>query len=170
MTNYTAVGVTVTIRKMDELSQRCVILLYSLDVETVTSNVRMDVMLQLFQEFVTPQQKILAAKVEQVGRDAVLENEEMMKELVDAETSPNKGFGPQNRPGGGSPFDLDEIRREIKRDPEEVIKMNSEFFNRKFAIQVREIEESMARVVGREGDRIISTLQEGPHDRIADEA
>lgn len=122
-------------------------------------------MLQLFQEFITPQQKALAAKVEEMGRDAALENEGMMKELVDAEPS----SGPQSRPGGGRPLDLDELRKEIKRDPEEVIDMNFEFFNRKFSIQTREIEENMARVFGREGDRIISTLTAGPHDRIADQ-
>jgi hypothetical protein len=142
MAAHTTLGVEVVIQKMDVVDER------------------MNIMMQLFQEFLTPQQKMLAAKVEEMGRDAVLENEGMMKELVGVEPTLNAGSAP--------PLDLDELRKEIKRDPEEVIQMNSEFFDRKFGIQKREIEESMARVVGREGDRIISAVTAGPHDRIAD--
>lgn len=39
-------------------------------------------MLQLFQEFITPQQKELAAKVERIGENTLLESEQAMKELA----------------------------------------------------------------------------------------
>jgi hypothetical protein len=183
MATHTTLGVEVAIRKMDvvdertaELSMRYVVPPQTPNVKALTPYIRMEVMLQLFQELVTPQQKMLTAKVEEMGRDAALGNEEMMKELVGAEPALNASPAPPLNTSSAlplnassaPPLDLDELRKEIKRDPEEVIQMNSEFFDRKFGIQKREIEESMARVVGREGDRIISAVTAGPHDRIAD--
>jgi hypothetical protein len=175
MATYTTLGVEVAIRKMDvvdertaELSMRYVVPPHTPNVKVLTPYIRMEVMLQLFQEFITPQQKMLAAKVEEMGREAALENEEMMKELVGAEPALNASSAPPLNASSAPPLDLDELRKQIKRDPEEVIQMNSEFFNRKFGIQKREIEESMARVAGREGDRIIKAVTAGPHDRIAD--
>lgn len=61
-----------------------------------------------------------------------------------------------------------ELRREIAEDPEAAIKTNAEFFDRKFEIQRRQIEADIARAVRREGDRIISAVTSGPHDRIVD--
>ena len=124
-------------------------------------------MLQLFREFVTPQQKELAAKVEKMGGDAVLENEQAMKELAGLETALTASPG-QSQPGRDRRFNFNELQQEIKSDPEEVIKKNTEFFDRKFDIQRRQIVEDVARTVGREGDRIISAVTSGPHDRIID--
>ena len=128
----------------------------------------MDAMLQLFQEFVTPEQKKLAVMVEQRGGVAVLENEQAMRELSDAEFIISAPSGSDNRHGGARPFDVVELQHEIKSDPNEAIEKNAEFFSRKFEIQRRQIVEDIARVVNREGDRIISVVTAGPHDRIVD--
>ena len=128
----------------------------------------MDVMLQLFQEFVTPEQKKLAVMVEARGGIAVLENEKAIKELADAELASTAPSGSDNRHGGSRPFDFVELQHEIKDDPNEAIEKNAEFFNRKFEIQRRQIAEDIARAVNREGDRIISAVTAGPHDRIVD--
>ena len=125
-------------------------------------------MLQLFREFITPEQRKLAVMVEEKGGVAVLENEQAMKELVNAELTFTTPSGLDNRHGGGRPLDVIELQREIKGDPDEAIEKNAAFFNGKFEIQTRQIEESIARAVNREGDRIISAVTGGPHDRIVD--
>ena len=124
-------------------------------------------MLQVFQELLPPKQRVLAAKAREIGSDAVLEDEQLVKELLAVESTPNSSPGPEGQPGGDRPPGLDELRKEIKRDPDEVIKMNSEFFNLKYGIQKREIE-TMARLITRDGDRVIEAITAGPHDRIVD--
>jgi len=118
-------------------------------------------MLQMFQKLVTPEQKKLADLVQEKGGNAVLDDEQAMKELaaVEASLSPASGSGR---------FDLAEIQHEISDDPTRAIEKNAEFFNRKFDIQRRQIEEDVARAVRREGDRIIDAVTAGPHDRIVD--
>ena len=139
-------------------------LLSTLAVEVFTICIRMDVMLQLFQEFVTPQQKKLAVMVQKMGGDAALEDAQAMKELAGAESALSSESG---HPTGRS-FNFVELRQEIKGDPDEAIEKNSQFFDCKFDIQRRQIVEDVARVLSREGDRIISAVTAGPHDRIVD--
>jgi hypothetical protein len=127
----------------------------------------MDMVLQLFQEFVTPQQKKLAAMADAMGREVALEDEQAMKELAGAESSLAAQSGRESRQEG-RPFNFTELRQEIDSDPDEAIKMNAEFFNHKFDIQRRQIKEDIDRALKREGDRIISLVTAGPHDRIAD--
>jgi len=125
-------------------------------------------MLQLFHEFITPEQKKLTVMVEERGGVAALENEYAMKELAEAEFFFAAPSGSDSRHGTGRPSDVAELQHEIKGDPDEAIEKNAEFFNRKFDIQRRQIVEDIARAVNREGDRIISAVTAGPHDRIVD--
>jgi hypothetical protein len=124
----------------------------------------MEVMLQTFQRLLTPDQKKLADLVEKRGGNAVLEDERAMEELASVEASMSLASG---RRGGGR-FDLAEVQHEIRDDPTDAIKQNAEFFNRKFDMQRRQIQEDIARAVRREGDRIISAVLAGPHDKIVD--
>jgi len=121
-------------------------------------------MLQMFQKLLTPEQKKLADLVEKKGGNAVLDDEQAMKELAAVEAS----LSPATDRQGGGRFDLVEIQHEISDDPTGAIERNAEFFNRKFDIQRRQIEEDVARAVRREGDRIILAVTAGPHDRIVD--
>jgi len=121
-------------------------------------------MLQMFQKLLTPEQKKLAELVEKKGGNAVLDNERDMKELSAAEAS----LAPASGRHGSGRFDLAEVQHEIRDDPANAIEQNAEFFNRKFDMQRRQIEEDIARAVRREGDRIITAVTAGPHDRIVD--
>lgn len=125
-------------------------------------------MLQLFQEFVTPDQKKLATMVEKMGGEAALENERSMRELADAEVAFSAPSGSDSRRSGTRPYDLVELQHEIKGSPGEAIEKNAESFNRKFDIQRRQIVEDIERSMNRQGDRIISAVTAGPHDRIVD--
>lgn len=121
-------------------------------------------MLQMFQTLLTPEQKKLADLVEKKGGNAVLNNEGVMRELAAAEAS----LSPASGRHGNERFDLTEIQHEITDDPTSAIEKNAEFFDRKFDMQRRQIEEEIARTVRREGDRIITAVTAGPHDRIVD--
>jgi len=124
-------------------------------------------MMQMFREFVTPEQKRLTVLVEQKGGNSVIDNEQVMKELSDAEIQISAPTGMErHRPT--KKFDFVEIQHEIRDDPIEAIEKNAEFFNRKFDIQRRQIQEDIERAVSREGDRIISAVTGGPHERIVD--
>ena len=173
MTIHTTVGVDTANFKLDivnernaELSQKYAIPPYLPRAEVLTTCVRMDLMLKLFQEFVTPQQKELAAKVKNMGGDDVLEDEKAMEELAGAEFELTVRSGGQD--DAGNRFDFIELTQEIKTNPNEAIENNAEFFGSKFEIQRREIQD-IARAVRREGDRVISAITAGPHDRIADQ-
>ena len=119
-------------------------------------------MMKLFQEFVTPQQKTLAARVGTMDEKAALEDEQTMKELAEEESAL------QGQSGGIRPFDLVELQQEIRGDPEKAIRTNAELFDRKFEIQRRQLAEDFTRAFKREGDRMIKEITSGPHDRIVD--
>lgn len=121
-------------------------------------------MLQMFQTLLTPEQKKLANMVEKKGGNAVLDNEGVMRELVAVEVSLSSASGRHSN----ERFDLAEIQHEITGDPTGAIEKNAESFNRKFDMQRRQIQEDIARAVRREGDRIITAVTAGPHDRIVD--
>ena len=124
-------------------------------------------MLELFQEFVTPEQKKLATMVEKMGGKAALENEYSMKKLADAEVAFSAPSGSGSRRSGSRPYDLVELQQEIEGNPEEAIEENAEYFNRKFDVQRRQIED-INRSIKRQGDRMIEAITSGPHDRIVD--
>ena len=161
MAAHTTIGVDSANLKMDNLSQKYAVSPCILEVKVLTTCLRMDVMLQLFKEFATPQQKELAAMVENMGGDAVLNDKQAMEELVRVE--PKLTVRPGRKDGGGR-FNFVELQKEIKESPDKAIERNAEFFSGKFEIQKREIEE----IVTRESDRVISAVIAGPHDRIID--
>lgn len=124
-------------------------------------------MMEMFREFVTPEQRRLAVLVEQKGGDTIIDNQQVMKGLVDAEALISAPTGMEKlRPA--QKFDLAEFQHEIRDDPTEAIEKNAEFFSRKFDIQRRQIQEDIEHAVSREGDRIISAVTGGPHERIVD--
>jgi hypothetical protein len=126
----------------------------------------MEAMMEIFRKFITPEQRQLALLVEQKGGRAVIDNEQVLKELSDqaSKCAPSS----MERHRLAKKFDLAEIQNEIDDDPVEAIKRNAEFFNRKFDIQTRLIQEDIERAVNRAGDRIISAVTADPHDRILD--
>ena len=125
-------------------------------------------MLQLFREFVSPEEKKLAVMADGMGGKAALDNEQAMRKLASAEIAFVASSGSDSLRAEGHPFDLNELRDEIEGKPDDAIEKNADFFNRKFDIQTRQIKEDIERAVRREGDRVISAVTAGPHDRIVD--
>ena len=125
-------------------------------------------MMEMFREkFVTPEQRQLAVLVKQKGGHAAIYNEQTMKELVAKEASISAPVG-NERHRSTKKFDLVEIQREIQSDPTDEIEKNKESFYGKFCVQMRQIQEDVERAVRQQGDRIISAVTGGPHERIVE--
>lgn len=127
-------------------------------------------MLQLFQQkFVTPEQRDVSIYIKTKNIDPNFKDDDAVKELLAYEakvfTSQDSDKRRALKHEETSAIDL---RREIAENPDTAIKINAELFDRKFEIQRRQIEADVARAVRREGDRIISAVTSGPHDRIID--
>ena len=60
------------------------------------------------------------------------------------------------------------LKQELSQTPSADIKKNLEGFERKFEIQTRQLVEEMKTFVAHEGDRVISSVLAGPHERIID--
>ena len=142
--------------------------MYALSVEPLTTGIRVETMLKLFQEFITPEQKKAAAMVEKRGGIAILEDKQAMRELADVDLPFTAPSGSDSQRDEDRRLDVVELRREIEGDPDDAIEKNAESFDRKFSVQRRQIREDFARAASREGDRIISAVTAGPHDRIVD--
>ncbi|KAF8178104.1 hypothetical protein K438DRAFT_1978069 [Mycena galopus ATCC 62051] len=130
-------------------------------------NAKMDMMLKLFQQFVSPEQKEMARLVEERGGQAVLDDDKALEELNDWE---NKSSGSQAISGSKTtkPSDLKDLKDDLNVDPDSAIDQNMTKFSRKLNFQTRQISEEMNRATARQGDRIISAMSAGPHDRIID--
>ena len=135
----------------------------------LTTFIRMKVLMGVFQELLSPQERELTAKTEQNGgKEVALEDEHIMEELVNEEFLLLQKATSESRYVRNVPFDCAKLLQEIKANPDESIKKNAEFFSRKFNIQKKQIVEEFSRAFRQEGDRIPTSAEAGPHDRIVD--
>ncbi|KAJ6610414.1 hypothetical protein B0H10DRAFT_2060657 [Mycena sp. CBHHK59/15] len=136
----------------------------------------MDMMMKMFQQFVTPEQREMARLVElKGGVQACQDNDKILKELSDLENissaASQASSGSQTAKGGtnrGKTSGLEDLKDEIMTDPDVAIEKNSTAFARKFEVQKRQIVDELTKVVERQGDRVISAITAGPHDKIID--
>ncbi|KAF7332467.1 hypothetical protein MKEN_00128800 [Mycena kentingensis (nom. inval.)] len=156
----------------------------AVDKTTQEMNAKMDMMMKMFEQFMvaSPEQRDMARLVEQRGGlQACQDNDKILKELSELES---KGagagtagaLGPQSAKGsagaaaggGKGKSGLEDLRDELMTDPDTAMEKNMTVFARKFEVQKRQIIDELTKVVERQGDRIISALSSGPHDRLLD--
>ncbi|KAK7047646.1 hypothetical protein VNI00_006414 [Paramarasmius palmivorus] len=65
--------------------------------------------------------------------------------------------------------ELQALKKELENDVDIDLKNNVATFLRKFIEQQRQLVVQLERTIVREGDRVVSAVREGPHDRILDE-
>ncbi|KAF8581694.1 hypothetical protein K439DRAFT_202072 [Ramaria rubella] len=142
------------------------------DQTTRDMNTKMDMMMKMFQRFVTADEKEMTKIVQQKGGAKACQKDDLLlQELSDLE--PKQGVsvsgGPAaGRKSGAKNSDLEDLKDELHLDPEAAIKKNMSVFSRKFEVQQRQLLQEMSLVVKREGDRVISAVTAGPHDKIID--
>ncbi|TBU41129.1 hypothetical protein BD309DRAFT_868889 [Dichomitus squalens] len=141
-----------------------------------TLDAKMDVIIDYFRDTVSPEQRDLAAFVhKRGGEEAVLEDglllRSLCKERSATMSSSASGSGSRSRTKTlrrESTMDFQAARADLLDDPEIAIANNYETFERKFRMQQSQLADEMRRIIHHQGDRVISAVTAGPHDRIID--
>ncbi|KAF8529737.1 hypothetical protein BU17DRAFT_36437, partial [Hysterangium stoloniferum] len=134
-------------------------------------NARLDLMMQMLKQLVSPEEKEMAQLVEKRGGvEAVQNNKKALEELNKLAHKNTASLelistGPQKTLNKD---DMEELLEDLHTSPDKAMEKNEKVFERKFEIQQRQITEELTRVLGREGDRIISAITSGPRDRLID--
>ncbi|KAJ7057115.1 hypothetical protein C8F01DRAFT_1372411, partial [Mycena amicta] len=158
MSMHTALGVDAANRGISVVDER-----------TQAMNDKIDMMMKMFAQMVSPEQKEMARFIDQKGGAACVSDDKALGELNEFE---NKTFGgSQSAAGtklGAKTGDLADLKDDLHTSLDEAIEANMEKFSRKFAVQQRQIIDEVSKAVERTGDRIIGAVLAGPHDRILD--
>ncbi|KAJ6499432.1 hypothetical protein C8R45DRAFT_115543 [Mycena sanguinolenta] len=144
--------------------------LSSVDKVTQEMNEKMNQMLAMFASFVAPEHKEMMRMVEQKGGpQACQDNDKILKELSDLEAkSTSAGTATRSSKSAPKTSALEELKDDLMVDPESAMDANLTVFSRKFEMQKQQIVDELTKVVEREGDRVISAVTAGPHDKIVD--
>jgi hypothetical protein len=130
----------------------------------------MDAMKTLFEQLISPEQKLLSDLINAKGGVTVLRNND--KVLLDLEKTASKASGPPSVEGHGTCQDADlkvgSLREDILEDPNAAAEKNWAMFSRKFEAQKNQIIDELTLVVKRESDRVIRELNGKAHERIRD--
>jgi hypothetical protein len=139
------------------------------DVKTTLAVVHHDVeamMTLVFEQMRSPEERQLAALVESKGgADRVIGNDALLSEIMAQSASKTERLAKRQKDEPG--LTLSGMRKEIAKDPEDLIKEDTKAFEQKFSTVLIQIEE-VKHVVRRESDRVIAAVQSGPHERIVD--
>ncbi|KAJ7126323.1 hypothetical protein C8R44DRAFT_980121 [Mycena epipterygia] len=138
----------------------------SVDQTTQEMNAKMDMMMKMFQKFVSPEQKEMERIIEQRGGQARLNDEAALQ--VQYEFEAKSGGSQENNAKSTKSLGLDDLKEDLHTDPDAAIEQNMAKFTRKFEVQKRQIIDELSRVVEHTGDRVISAVTAGPHDKIVD--
>jgi hypothetical protein len=134
----------------------------------------MNVMKDLFEQLVSPEQKVLSDLVKAKGGVNVLRNND--KILLDLEKTASKASGLPSVEGhrtrqaktGDADLKVDNLREDILEDPNAAAERNWTVFSRKFEAQKNQIIDELTLVVQRESDRVIRELKGQAYERIRD--
>ncbi|RDX49204.1 hypothetical protein OH76DRAFT_1351074 [Lentinus brumalis] len=136
---------------------------------------RMDVLLEFFEKAAPQNQRILKIMVQRAGgTEQALKEQTVVQELLKREQSLDSARTgdapviPGPPLGYASRSQLQLLKTELAEAPVAAIRSNFESFERKFEILQQEMIDEMRKIVVHEGDRVISTVLSGPHDRIID--
>ncbi len=127
----------------------------------------------LFEQFVSPEQKLLSDLVKVKGGAEVLQNND--KILLDLEKLASKASNSPSveghRTGQVQPGDASEVetlRVDVLEDPNAAAEKNWAVFSRKFEAQKNQIIDELRLIVQRESDRVVRELRGKAHERIRD--
>ena len=129
---------------------------------------RMDALLAYFHTVSSSESQDIVARIkDKAGVETVLENERLLRELVDG----NGGFSGdavEVRGRRGVTFDVEELKSELREDIESTTEKNAQTFSRKFEMQRNQIMDQLSTVACSERGRFVDAVTSGLHDRIVD--
>lgn len=173
LTIHTSVGVDSANAKLNEIAERQ----KQFEIEL---QAKMDLMIKAFSNFATPQQREMERFITKKGGvEIVLKDEKLLKEVNEHKSNQattativhatGAGGGKSGVPSAAitkpKATVIDELKEELQ-EPDAALAKNIVSFSRKFDEQQRQITEELTKVISREGDRVISAITSGPHDRI----
>jgi hypothetical protein len=128
----------------------------------------------LFEQLVSPEQKLLSDLVNAKGGVKVLRNKD--KVLLDLEKTASKASSSPSVEGhrtrqakpGDADLEVDNLKEDILEDPNAAAEKNWVVFSRKFEAQKNQIIDELTLVVQRESDRVVRELKGKAHERIRD--
>ena len=128
----------------------------------------------LFEQLVSPEQKLLSDLVNAKGGVIVFqENDNVLLDLEKAAIKASNSAsveGHRTRQAEPDRADLvvGNLREDILEDPNTAVEKNWVVFSRKFEAQKNQIIDELTLVVQRESDRVIQELKGKAHERIRD--
>ncbi|KAF8509109.1 hypothetical protein BU17DRAFT_56323 [Hysterangium stoloniferum] len=151
----TARAVATANRKLDDIGQT-----------TKETKEKMYLMTKMFEKLISlEERKLMSLMKEKGGRQVYQENPKILKELVDKLATPTKTGRVQV--GASNQIKFEDVLEELHTDPDEAISNNMKVFDRKFDMQTQQIR-ALSDKIRQESDRVIKTINAGPHDRIID--
>jgi hypothetical protein len=134
----------------------------------------MDVMIAMFQQLASPEQKQVSARVAEMGGVSALRNNDEILLSLDktankvSSTPSTEGHRALRAKHTEAKPNADDIKSDLFEDPDAAAEKNRIVFFRKFEAQKNQILDELTHVVKRESDRIIQEVKGGPHERIID--
>ena len=135
----------------------------------------------MFEQLVSPEQKLLSDLVNAKGGAAVLRNDKVLLDLektavkasispcIEGHRSPSvEGHRMHQAKSGDTGREVVNLREDILEDPITAAEKNWVVFSRKFEAQKNQIVDELTRVVRRETDRVVRELKGKAHERIRD--
>jgi hypothetical protein len=134
----------------------------------------MNIMKDLFEQLISPEQKVLSDLVKAKGDVRVLQDNDQM--LLDLEKTASKasnlssveGHRTRQAKPGDTDLEAATLREYILEDPNAAAERNWTVFSRKFEAQKNQIIDELTLVVQRESDQVIGELKGRAHERIRD--
>lgn len=159
LTVHTALGVDAANDKLDTQGEQVAAIDEKLD------------MLLLLRKLDSPREKEIQRFIdERGGAKACIENETLLKELVDMSGEGFLGFtGGENLRGSeGLAAARKALGRELAENIDDALRKNIILFERKLEAQNRQLKEQLDVSFQVEGEHIITAILSGAHDRITD--
>ncbi|KAJ7057168.1 hypothetical protein C8F01DRAFT_1257088 [Mycena amicta] len=124
----------------------------AMDERTQAMDEKIDIVIKMFAQMVSPEQKEMSRLIDQKGGAACLDNDETVKELIGIE---NEKYSTRGAGGawGAKAGNLANLKKDLETTPDEAMEENAEKFSGMFVVQQRQI---IVEILG------------GPHDRIKD--
>ena len=137
-------------------------------------------MLLLFRVLDSPQERELMRIVsDHGGPQACMDDDKILKELVmrkqkldgfqtDQDVSAQSADFISSQVSNTDPFEWRVLREQLHEGLEAILHKNELIFQRKLEVQKKQLVEELEDMVKKDGDRVISAIISGPHDRIID--
>jgi hypothetical protein len=126
------------------------------------------IMTLVFERMYSPEERELAALVASKGGEKnIVADDAILGDVLSKSKSRSARMVKQKQDGDDADLTLSTLRKEIEKDPDEVVREDAKAFEQKFSAVLAQLEE-VKQVVRHEGDRVIAFIQGGPHERIVD--